>query len=325
MEKNKEYVIGVDLGGTKIFAAVVDRDGKILATARKKTKVELGFDRVVRRIADCILQAARSAQIDIETQIKAIGIGSPGPLDLKEGKIISSHNLQWYDAPLKSALEGLLNKPVIVENDCNVGILGEQAYGAGRDAKHIVGLFIGTGIGGGIIVNDKLLHGYNDNAGEFGHVILNPNGPRCGCGNKGCLEAYSSRSAIEREIRRAIKKGQSSLIANSAEEKKEKLGSKKIAEAYSKGDSVVTNAINKSAQYIGYSVASILNTFNPQVVIIGGGLVEAIGEPYLEIVRKTAESNVFPIAMRNVKIVSAELKDDSAILGAAVLAMNGKM
>lgn len=322
MSDKNQYVVGVDLGGTKIYSAVVDRQGKILATARKKTKAELGFDAVMERIATCVKNAVSDAGLDFAMDIPAIGMGSPGPLDLKEGKIIETPNLKWKDAPLKSTLEALLDKPVHIDNDCNVGILGEYAYGAGHGAQHMLGLFIGTGIGGGVIIDGKLLHGFNENAGELGHIILDPNGPECGCGVRGHLEAFASRLAIEREIRISDIKGVPTSIFDDMDDKNERLRSKKLAEAFAADDPAVKKAIEKSATYVGYGVASLLNVFNPEVVVLGGGVVEAIGEPYVQIVRETAEKNVFDVALRHVRIVPAELEDDSAILGAAVLAWN---
>jgi glucokinase len=318
MPDNK-YVIGVDLGGTKIYTIVADKDGNILATARKKTKSEQGFDAVVGRIAKCVKEAAANAEIDLESDVAAIGLGSPGPLDLTEGKIIETPNLKWKDAPLRSSLEKLLGKKVTIDNDCNVGILGEYAYGAGRGAQDMVGLFIGTGIGGGIIIEGKLLHGYNQNAGELGHMILDPNGPQCGCGVNGHLEAFASRLAIEREIRVAELHGVETNIFENGD-KEERIRSKRIAETFAAGDEAVVPAVTKSATYVGYAVANLLNIFNPEVVVIGGGVVEAIGEPYVKIVRKIADELVFEVSRRNVRIVEAERGDDSAALGAAVLA-----
>ena len=314
-----EYVVGIDLGGTKIYAAVVDREGKILATARKKTKAEKGFSNVVKRIAKCAEKAIENAGLQAN-DIIAVGMGSPGPLDLKNGKIIETPNLKWMDAPIQKELEGLLEKPVYIENDGNAGLLGEYAYGAGKGAKDLVGLFIGTGIGGGVIIDGKLLHGYNQNAGELGHMILNPDGPKCGCGNNGCLEAFASRLAIEREIRIAEIKGVQTSVFKGTDDKSSRLRSKRLAKAFRDEDPAVTLAIRKSAMYIGYGVASLLNIFNPKIVVLGGGVIEAIGEPYINIVRSIAEKNVFPVAIRNVKIVAAKLKDDSAILGGAKLA-----
>ncbi len=320
MAGKEKYVVGVDLGGTKIYSIVVDQKGKILASARKKTKAELGFDTVVGRIAKCVKEAVEKSDVDYESQILSVGIGSPGPLDLKEGKIIETPNLKWIDAPLKAKLQELLNKPVTIDNDCNVGILGEYAYGAGHGAQHMVGLFIGTGIGGGIIIDGKLLHGFNENAAELGHMILDPNGPQCGCGVNGHLEAFASRLAIEREIRIAHINGIPTNIFDDIENKSERLRSKRIAEAFKANDKAVKSAVEKSATFVGYAVANLLNILNPQVVVIGGGVVEAIGKPYVKIVREIAEKSVFAVALRKVRIVEAELGDDSAALGAAVLA-----
>jgi len=319
MSNNDSYVIGVDLGGTKIYAVVADRNGKIIATAKKKTKAERGFEEVVKRMSKCIFKAAENAKLNFEKQILAIGVGSPGPLDLKKGEVIETPNLKWKNAPLKKVLEKLTGKKVVVENDATVGLIGEHAFGAGKGAQHVVGLFIGTGVGGGVIVEDKPLHGFNENAGELGHMIMDPNGPQCGCGNNGCLEAFASRTAIEREIRIAEIKGTSTKIFKDQDRDK-KIRSKRLANAYKKGDSAVKKAVEQSATYIGYGVASLLNIFNPQVVVLGGGVVEAISEPYVDMVRKVAEKNVFKVAIRNVKIVPATLGDDSAALGAAVLA-----
>lgn len=313
------HVIGIDLGGTKIYAAVVEQSGKILATARKKTKAEKGFNKTVKRIAKCAEKAVENAGLTLD-DIAAVGMGSPGPLDLKNGKIIETPNLKWEDAPIKGTLEELLQKPVHIDNDGNVGLLGEYAYGAGKGAKDLVGLFIGTGIGGGVIIDGKILHGYNENAAELGHMILNPDGPKCGCGNNGCLEAFASRLAIEREIRIAEIKGVKTAVFDGMDDKSSRLRSKRLAKAFKNDDPAVTLAVRKSAMYIGYGVASLLNIFNPKIVVLGGGLIEAIGEPYIKIVRSIAEKNVFPVSIRNVKIVAAKLKDDSAVLGAAKLA-----
>jgi glucokinase len=317
--KNQEYVVGIDLGGTKIYAAVVDRKGRILGVGRKRTKVELGFDVTVERMVTCVRDAITEAKVDF-ADIIAIGVGSPGPLDLKKGSIIETPNLKWKDAPLKARLKDALKRPVSIDNDGNVGLLGEFAYGAGHGSRDMVGLFIGTGIGGGVIINGKLLHGFNENAAELGHMILNPDGPLCGCGNHGCLEAFASRLAIEREIRAAITNGTASTILDGVEKPEAPLRSKRLSEAYAAKDQATVYAIEKSAVYVGYGVASLLNIFNPEVVVIGGGVVEAIGEPYVQIVQQIASQNVFKIALRNVRIVSAELKDDSAVLGAAMLA-----
>jgi len=319
MNDNIKYVVGVDLGGTKIYSAVIDKKGKIYGSARVKTKAEEGFNAVVDRLFDCIMQAVKNSNIPLD-EIGAIGLGSPGPLDLQEGKIIETPNLGWKDAPLKARLEKTLKKPVKVDNDGNVGLLGEYAYGAGHAAKHMVGLFIGTGVGGGVIIDGKLLHGFNENAGELGHMILDPNGPKCGCGNNGCLEAFSGRLAIEKQIRIAEINGVPTKVFKRMNKKSSKIRSGVLAKCYFEKDPAVTAAIERSATYVGYAVSSLLNIFNPEVVVLGGGVVEALGGEYVKIVRKVAIENAFAIASRNVRIIAAELKDDSAILGASFLA-----
>ncbi len=316
-KEKREFVIGIDLGGTKIYAAVVDRKGKILGSERKKTKAELGFQTTVARMAVCAQAAATAAGVPWEA-IRGIGVGSPGPLDLKQGLIIETPNLAWKEAPLRKELKKLLKKPVYVDNDCNVGLLGEYSFGAAMGARDVVGFFVGTGIGGGIIINGKLVHGFNENAGELGHVILDPAGPLCGCGNRGCLEAFSSRTAIEREIRAAIAAGTLSTVLEGAEAGP--IRSRRLLEAYRANDAAVVPAVNRSAEYLGYATAGMLNIFNPEVVVIGGGVVEALGEIYVDRTRETAVKNCFKIASRNVRIIPAALKDDSGVLGAAVLA-----
>jgi len=319
-DQNYQYVVGVDLGATKIYAAVIDKKGKILGSTRAKTNAEEGFNQVIDRMFDCIMKAIESCGLTL-AEIGAIGVGSPGPLNLVEGSIIETPNLGWKDAPLKSRLEKTLKKPVKVDNDGNVGILGEYAYGAGHGAQHMVGLFVGTGIGGGVIIDGKLLHGFNENAGELGHMILDPNGPLCGCGRKGCLEAFSSRLAIEKQIRIAVINDLSSTtIFKKTKRKYDRISSSILAKSYADNDPAVVAAIDRSATYLGYATASLLNIFNPEVVVIGGGVVEALGYEYVKTVARVAVENAFAIASRNVRIVPAELKDDSAVLGASFLA-----
>jgi glucokinase len=318
-KEKKDLVVGIDLGGTKIYAAVIDRKGSILGSGRKKTKAELGFPNTAIRMAECVHMAVEMADVPWEA-IQAVGVGSPGPLDLRKGVIIESPNLAWKEAPLRKELKRLLNKRIFVDNDANVGLLGEYAFGAAKGAKEVVGFFVGTGIGGGVIIHGKLLHGFNENAGELGHVIIDPHGPRCGCGNNGCLEAFASRTAMERDIRAAIAAGTPSAVFEGEEKPEAPIRSRRLLEAYLAKDAAVVPAIDRSAEYLGYAIASALNIFNPEVVVIGGGVAEALGDLYIDRAREVAVKNCFKIASRNVRIVAAALKDDSAVLGAAVLA-----
>ncbi len=319
MSKQAGYVVGVDIGGSKIFAGVVDEAGNILSRAKRKTLAAEGFEVSLGQIVDCITEAIQTSNIP-EEKILAIGLGSPGPLDIEKGIILYTPNLNWKDAPLKDSIEAKFNKPVKVDNDVNTGTLGELVFGAGKGAKDIIGLFVGTGLGGGVIIDGKVLHGFNQNAGELGHIMVNPKGPRCGCGVRGHLEAIASKSGIEKMIRKAIKAGKPTMIQKELEKEKGPVKSNSLAKAYSKGDKIVRKAVKRSARYLGYGVGSFLNIFNPEVVVLGGGIIESFGQEYIDMVIEVAQKNVFPIAIQNVRIVPAALGDDSVILGASVLA-----
>lgn len=317
--ENGQLVVGLDIGGTKLFAGVIDRNGTILSTAKMKTKAAEGFENSRKRIIEVIHLAIKNANLTVDN-IAAIGVGSPGPLDLTNGIVIETPNLKWKNAPLRAAIEQAFEKPVKIDNDVNVGTLGEYKFGAGREAQHIIGLFVGTGLGGGVIIDGKLLHGFNQNAGELGHVIINPRGPRCGCGVKGHLEAYVSKSGIERHIRKSIKAGKKTSLSKMLNNNNQPLKSSLLAKAYKEGDKLVRVVVNRSAKYLGWAIANYLNIFNPEIIILGGGVVEAFGETYVSRVIKHVKNHVFPVALRNVKIVEAQLGDNAGILGASVLA-----
>ena len=224
MAVNDDYVVGVDMGGTKILAAVINAKGEIVQQAKRATKPKKGPEEVIERITRCIREAIDSAELN-PSQIRAIGIGSPGPLDPETGVIIFAPNLGWSNVPLKAKLEANLSIPTFVDNDVNVGTLGEYAFGAGQGVKNLVGIFVGTGIGGGIILDGKLFHGVNKTAGEVGHMIVEAKGPRCGCGNFGCLEAVASRTAITRDLQKAILKKREEKQTHRAEWWKPRLDS----------------------------------------------------------------------------------------------------
>lgn len=319
MTESPKYVVGVDIGGTKVFSGVIDKSGKIYSTAKEKTLAYEGFEVSFIQIVACIEKAIEESPVTLE-EIQAIGVGSPGPLDIEKGIIIDTPNLKWKNIPLKDRLEAHFKKPVKIDNDVNTGTLGELVYGAGKGVKHMIGLFVGTGLGGGVIIDGKLLHGFNQNGGELGHTIINPKGPRCACGVRGHLEAYASKGGIEKAIRLAMAKGQRSILAKKLKNNKGPLKSSKIVQAYDSGDLVVRKAVNRSARYLGLGLSSFLNIFNPEVVVLGGGVIESFGQSYVNKVIQVAQNNTFEISLKNVKIVPAELGDNSVILGASVLA-----
>ena len=320
MAANDDYVVGVDMGGTKILAAVINAKGEIVQQAKRATKPKKGPEEVIERITRCIREAIDGAELK-PSQIRAIGIGSPGPLDPETGVIIFAPNLGWSNVPLKAKLEANLSIPTFVDNDVNVGTLGEYAFGAGRGVKNLVGIFVGTGIGGGIILDGKLFHGVNKTAGEVGHMIVEVKGPRCGCGNFGCLEAVASRTAITRDLQKAIlKKGKKSKLTELNGGNLDLIRSKAIARAVKQGDKPTIKVVQRAAKYLGISVASIVHFLNPEMVVLGGGVVEAMGDSLLDPIRHAAAEYALPTTMDGVQIIAATLGDNAGVIGASVLA-----
>ena len=320
MAVNDDYVVGVDMGGTKILAAVINAEGEIVQQTKRATKPKKGPEEVIERITRCIREAIASAELN-PSQIRAIGIGSPGPLDPETGVIIFAPNLGWSNVPLKAKLEANLSIPTFVDNDVNVGTLGEYAFGAGQGVKNLVGIFVGTGIGGGIILDGKLFHGVNKTAGEVGHMIVEAKGPRCGCGNFGCLEAVASRTAITRDLQKAIlKKGKKSKLTELNGGNLDLIRSKAIARAVKQGDKPTIKVVQRAAKYLGISVASIVHFLNPEMVVLGGGVVEAMGDSLLDPIRHAAAEYALPTTMDGVQIVAATLGDNAGVIGASVLA-----
>ena len=221
----------------------------------------------------------------------------------------------------KAKLEANLSIPTFVDNDVNVGTLGEYAFGAGQGVKNLVGIFVGTGIGGGIILDGKLFHGVNKTAGEVGHMIVEAKGPRCGCGNFGCLEAVASRTAITRDLQKAIlKKGKKSKLTELNGGNLDLIRSKAIARAVKHGDKLTIKVVQRAAKYLGISVASIVHFLNPEMVVLGGGVVEAMGDSLLDPIRHAAAEYALPTTMDGVQIVAATLGDNAGVIGASVLA-----
>ena len=313
-------VIGVDMGGTKILSAVIDAEGNILGTAKVPTKADAGTSAVIDRIADSIQKAIGTSGVN-ETSIEAVGIGAPGPLDPETGVVIFAPNLGWRDVPLKAELEARVGIPTFVDNDVNVGTLGEHAFGAGKGVQNIVGIFVGTGIGGGIILQGELFHGASKTAGEIGHIIVKADGPRCGCGRRGCLEALASRTAMTKQFQKAIKKkGKKSVISKLTDGDLSAIRSGVLAKAIRANDKLTLKIFKKATKYLGIGIGSIVNFLNPEMIILGGGVVEALDDTFLDNIRAAAAKYALPNTLDGVQIVRAKLGDNSGILGAAALA-----
>jgi glucokinase len=314
------YVVGMDLGGTKILATVVDQGGEIAAEAKLRTKAERGPSAVIERMAETARQAARQAGIDWAA-VKGVGVGAPGPMNPETGVVYNPPNLAgWDEVALGPLLSKALGVPVCLENDVNLGTLGEYALGAGRGTRDMVGVFVGTGVGGGLILDGKLRSGFRHAAAEVGHMIVMADGPVCGCGKRGCLESVASRTAIERDIRLGIAAGRRSLIDKLIEDKG-RMTSGVLAKALRKGDPLVSEVMSRVQWHLGLHAASIVNLIDPEMIVFGGGVVEALGDEFLEPVRVTARQYyIQQTDAEKVRIVPAELGDYAGVLGAAVLA-----
>jgi len=315
----KDCVIGVDFGGTKILAGVFDAKFECIGRARVSTKADRGTDEVIGRIARCVREAVDECDLDLK-QIKTIGIGAPGAVDSESGKVIFAPNLGWNDVPLKKELEKLLERPVLLENDCNVCTLGVYEVELKAKPRDVVGIFLGTGIGGGLILEGKLYSGFNRTAGEIGHMVLEVSGPKCGCGNKGCFEALASRTAIFRKIKEAVKEGQKTLLTEMLGPELEDLRSGDLRKAIKRGDKFVEHIVEEAAEYTGIAVSNLINILNPEVVVIGGGLVEQLEDEMLAIIVETAMDYAMPGTTKGIEIIATRLGDDAGITGGAVLA-----
>lgn len=321
MARRGEIIVGVDMGGTSLRAVVVNQESKILAVEKNPTPVGKKPDAVIEDIAAQVIDAMEAARLR-RGDLRAVSVGAPGAVNPDKGLVIEAPNLGWKEVRLGPKLSDLLGVPVMVENDVNVGTVGEFALGAGHGAQELVGIFVGTGIGGGIISGGKLYEGCRGAAGEIGHMVLEVDGPRCGCGKRGCAEALASRTAMEREVRAAIKHGAKSCVLDLMKERnKDRMTSSIIVRALKKKDRVMRDVLKRTEHYLGILVANVVNVLDPECVVIGGGVVERLQEDFVGPIRKTARE--YFLCQRDaarVKIVAAKLGDNAGALGAVVLA-----
>ncbi len=293
--------IGVDVGGTKILVGLIDEYGKVLVREKLKTLPEEGPDIILEKMMTAIDIVAKQSL----EPIKAIGIGVPGAIDKKNGIVIFSPNLKWKNILLRDRLHQRFTVPIFLENDVNVGMLGEWWQGAGKTYQNGIGLFVGTGIGGAIMVNGELLQGLHGIAGELGHITLVLDGPECNCGKKGCLEAMASKTAMTRQLREAGMILPDGIVRSSF-----------LAKAYHENKHV-RNVIKSAAMYLGAAIGNLANFLDPEIFIIGGGIAQALGTQMIEKIKEKANE----VAFIKPTIVLAALGDDSGIVGAAHTAM----
>jgi glucokinase len=321
MARQKDVMVGVDMGGTSLRALVVSAENKILAVAKTPTRREERPGELITDIAALVMDAVEAGGLK-RGDLRAVSIGAPGAVDPVCGIVHHAPNLGWEEVPLGPKLKELLGVPVLVENDVNVGVVGEHVLGAGKGAKNLVGIFVGTGIGGGIIIGGQLYEGSRAGAGEVGHVIVQVDGPRCGCGKRGCIEALASRTAMEREVCAAVRAGAKSIVPKIMKKRrKQRMTSSVIAAALEKRDPLMRKVMKRAQHYLGIFVGSIVNVLDPEVVVIGGGIAERLQEDYVRPIRETAYKYFLHRRdAERVKIVPGMLGDNAGALGAVVLA-----
>jgi glucokinase len=315
----QKTAIGVDLGGTNLRFGLVREDEKIISRRRTGTMAAEGVEIVLERLTSGIQTLARKAQAS-GMKIAGIGIGVPGIISAKEGIVRLSPNLPgWKDIPLGLRLKESLSYPVHVENDANAYALGEYWFGAGKDSSSMVCITLGTGVGGGIILGGNIWRGADGMAGEVGHITVNPDGPLCPCGNRGCLERYSSATAVIERAGAAVARGEKTSLKN-LKKTGLPITAEAVADAAKKGDRVACRIFSEAGKYLGIAIADLINLLNIDCIVIGGGMAGA-WDFFIGPLKEEVRSRAFKIPTKRCRIVRGKLKDDAGILGAAGLAL----
>lgn len=314
----EKYVVGIDIGGTKLATVVADSTGQIISKVRRPTLAEKGPDYALQLLFEMVRETITQAGLE-QNAISAIGVSCGGPLDTKTGVVYSPPNLPGWDAlPLKAQLESAFQLPVAIENDANASALAEFRFGGGRGYEVVLYITMSTGIGGGIVVNGQIYHGANDSAGEVGHQILLPEGPRCGCGKRGCLEALCSGPAIARRAKAAVQKHSTTAILTLTDGSIENIKSEHVLEAARQGDTLALKLVNETAYYMGWGIANVVNILNPDIVLLGT-IAIAAGDLLLTPIRQTVSTFAMARPAESVKIMPAQLGEVLGDLAAIAL------
>lgn len=320
MTEIKNVIVVVDLGGTKILSSVLDNEAKIISTAKKSTKSDSNRETIIQRIIRTIEDSLSIASLKNE-DIDGIVLGIPGSLNPETGIINLAPNLGWKNLNIIKPIQDHFKKKVLIENDANLGTLGIYHFEKKNTCKNLIAIFVGTGIGAGIVINGEIYRGKNFAAGEIGHIIVNENGKKCGCGNYGCLETEASRTAITRIINEQIKDGKKTIITKLIDDRRI-IKSSVLAEALKKKDKVVLKAIKYSAEKLGLVAGNLINVFDFDCVVFAGGVMEAIGGFMLPLIKNKIKEVALKSNYKNTIIDLSVLKDNAAILGGFALFKN---
>lgn len=314
-----ERVIGIDLGGTNVQIGVVELGGesgyRVVGREKRKTKPDQGVETVIERLAKGVEKACDLAGIKPSDAI-AIGVGAPGVVEPHEGVVLEAVNLRWDNVHLAQRLRERLGAPVFVDNDVNAAVFGESRIGSGRGAKNLLGVWIGTGIGGGLILGGELYYGHFLTAGEIGHMLALPFNP---AGSRS-LEHNCSRTAIVERLVKLINSNHKSMLTDLVEDDLASIRSGVIAQAYKAGDPLVVEVIEDAAKLLGMQLAGVHTLLSLERIVLGGGLVEAVGSPYVQLVAEELRRFAFPDKIKGVEVVASRLEDDAGLLGASMIA-----
>lgn len=308
MKRGFRFILAADVGGTNIRTALIDPQGMVLTVIKRPTLAQKGKDSMIERLVRMLEDTAKKYGTRLE-KVEGIGVGFPGPLDAKKGVVFSPPNLVgWLYVPLKDILEKKLGRPVVIENDANAAALGEYWKGAGRGAKSLVCLTLGTGVGGGIVLDGRVWHGAKGIAGEIGHMTVIRGGRRCNCGNRGCLEAYASSRGIIARMQE--------LLMREKTRRDEKITMERIGALAKAGDRQARRTVEDTGVILGIAIANIANILNPEVVVLGGG-VSNLGDRLFDPIKEEVKKRALPEAVEGLRIVKAQLGDNAGVIGAA--------
>jgi glucokinase len=310
---SESFNICLDVGGTKVLGAIFNEKDEIIYRLKKRSKSGgEGSADVEKVIISVVEEMIAESGID-RSKLNAIASCAPGVIDQDRGVVLFTPNLPWRDYDMASSMRKKFGVPFYVGNDVNLGVLGEYHFGAGRGYKNIVGFFVGTGMGGGLVLNGSLYTGNRFKAAEYGHMVLDPEGPLCNCGQRGCLEAFSSKQGMSAYIRQQAARGRETMMAEAVQEGV--FRSKKLKKALEAGDRVAMEAVDRACHWLAVAVGNMINIFSPDLVLLGGGVIEAVGNLFLEKILAEVDRYCMPLIRSTVDIKIADLGDDSILYG----------
>lgn len=321
------YAIGIDFGGTKLLTGVVETEsGKVLSDVKKRTRASDGPEELIDRLAESIDQAIEEAKLPKKAKIAGIGIGIAGQVDSRRGMLLGAPNLSQttVNLPIGPKLGERFKVPVALRNDVQIAAQGEARFGAGADCDDFLCVFVGTGVGGSLVRDGEPVIGATGTAGEIGHLVIDANGRLCGCGGRGHLEAYASRTAITKAIIGDLKRGRPSVLADLVNDKNEEepgglaIRSGVLAKAVKQGDELATETVMQAGTYLGLGLASVINLVNPKRIVLGGGVIEAV-DLLFSVASNHARREALPTPAAEIEIVRAKLGDYAGVVGAALI------